>query len=139
MFSQLLRKSINLQRPTLPMNSKAMGDWSEKLACDWLITRGLKVKERNWHSKYGEIDLIMTEQSCLVFVEVRYRKNSTYGSAEESITSKKCQRLKATAENYLLTKNYGSNTAVRFDAVAISPSKESHLHCTINWIQNILL
>lgn len=121
------------------MNSKAIGDWSEKLACDWLITRGLKVKERNWHSKYGEIDLIMTEQSCLVFVEVRYRKNSTYGSAEESITSKKCQRLKATAENYLLTKNYGSNTAVRFDAVAISPSKESHLHCTINWIQNILL
>ncbi|MGB2115271.1 MAG: YraN family protein [Porticoccaceae bacterium] len=139
MFSNPLRKSVNLKYPSSLTNSKAIGEWSEKLACDWLKIQGLKFLERNYFSQYGEIDLIMAEQRCLVFVEVRYRKNSTYGSAEESITLKKCQRLTATAESYLLTKNYGHNTAVRFDAIAISPSKELDLHCTINWIQNILV
>ena len=138
MFSNLLGKSVNLQHPSLT-TSKAIGEWSERLACDWLESHGLKLLERNYLIKYGEIDLIMTEHRCLVFVEVRYRKNSTYGSAEESITAKKCQRLTATAQNYLVSKKYDHNTAVRFDVIAISPSKESDLHCTINWIQNILI
>ena len=81
----------------------------------------------------------MKDHHYLVFIEVRYRKNSVYGSAEDSITTKKCQRLRATAENYLLANNYGHNTALRFDVIAISPSKESDLHCTINWIKNILV
>lgn len=139
LLNKLLKKNINLKYPPLSISSKALGEWAEQLAFDWLVAKGLKPKERNFHSRYGEIDLIMTEGSCIVFVEVRYRKNSNYGSAEASITSKKCRRLIATAENYLATKKMSSNTAVRFDALAISPSKESHLYCTINWIQNILV
>ena len=116
-----------------------MGDWSENLACDWLMGHKLKLEESNFRRRYGEIDLIMKDQDCLVFVEVRYRKNATFGSAEESVNQKKCQRLIATAENYLLINGYGINTNLRFDVVAISPAKESDLHCTINWIKNILL
>ena len=116
-----------------------MGDWAEKLACDWLQSRKLILIEHNFHSRYGEIDLIMKDRDCLVFVEVKYRKNTIYGSAEDSITKKKFDRMVATAEKYLLTKGYSINTEVRFDAMAISPSKESDLHCTINWIKNILL
>ena len=138
MFSHSLSKGINLKRPKTT-NPKLLGEWSENLAYKWLLTQGLKLVARNYRSQYGEIDLIMKDLEFLVFVEVRYRKNNRYGSAEDSITAKKCQRLTATAENYLLAKNFGQDTALRFDAIAISPSKESDLHCTINWIKNILV
>lgn len=139
MFSNPLKKTTNVKLPSLAISSKELGDWSEKLACDWLIGHKLKLKERNFRSRYGEIDLIMKDQDCLVFVEVRYRKNAIFGSAEESVNHKKCQRLIATAEKYLLINDYGINTNLRFDVVAISPAKESDLHCTINWIKNILV
>ena len=139
MFSNPLKKTTNIKLPSIAISSKGLGDWSENLACDWLIGHKLKLEERNFRSRYGEIDLIMKDQDCLVFVEVRYRKNATFGSAEESVNQKKCQRLIATAENYLLINGYGINTNLRFDVVAISPAKESDLHCTINWIKNILL
>jgi putative endonuclease len=81
----------------------------------------------------------MKDGTCLVFIEVRYRKKSAYGSAEDSIKPKKCQRLTAAGETYLLTKGYSNNTEIRFDAIAISRVKESDLDCTINWIKNILV
>jgi putative endonuclease len=137
LFSYLLSKGITLKRPTTA-NPKLLGEWSENLACKWLAARGLKLVARNYRCQYGEIDLIMKDQGFLVFIEVRYRKNTRYGSAEASITAKKCQRLITTANNYLLAKNYGQDTALRFDAIVISPTKESDLHCTINWIKNIL-
>ena len=99
MLNNLLKKSKNLQFPKAPMNTKAMGDWAEKLACDWLQSRKLILIEHNFHSRYGEIDLIMKDRDCLVFVEVKYRKNTIYGSAEDSITKKKFDRMVATAEN----------------------------------------
>ena len=139
MFGKRFKKPINVQFPASTKSSKAIGDWAEQLACDWLIARGLELIAQKFRTRYGEVDLIMQDGNCLVFVEVRYRKNSSYGSAEDSITAKKCQRLIATAEKYLLTKGLNNNTAIRFDAVAISPTKESDLNCTINWIKNILL
>tara|TARA_A100001015_G_scaffold320849_1_gene448796 strand:- start:3070 stop:3489 length:420 start_codon:yes stop_codon:yes gene_type:complete len=139
LFSNPLKKTTNIKLPSITISSKELGDWSENLACDWLMGHKLKLEESNFRRRYGEIDLIMKDQGCLVFVEVRYRKNTTFGSAEESVNQKKCQRLIATAENYLLINGYGINTNLRFDVVAISPAKESDLHCTINWIKNILL
>ena len=138
LFSNLLGKSTHFKRPTTT-NPKVLGEWSENLAFNWLLTQGLNPIKRNYRSPYGEIDLIMKDHDFLVFVEVKFRKNSLYGSAEDSITAKKCQRLRATAEYYLLAHNYGQDTALRFDAIAISPSKVSDLHCTINWIKNILI
>ena len=136
MFKRSKRLNPPLASSVIP--AKALGAHAEQLACDWLIKRGLVLKDRNFRTKYGEIDLIMQGGNCLIFVEVRYRKNSNYGSAEESVTAKKCQRLKAAAQGYLLAKGYDSNTAIKFDVLAISPSSESDLHYTMNWIQNIL-
>jgi len=136
----LFKRSKRLNPPLVSSDipAKALGAQAEQLACDWLIKRGLVLKDRNFRTKYGEIDLIMQGGDCLIFVEVRYRKNSNYGSAEESVTAKKCQRFKAAAQGYLLAKGYDSNTAIKFDVLAISPSSESDLHYTMNWIQNIL-
>ena len=118
--------------------SKQKGNWAEDLACKWLVKQGLTLKQKKIYTKYGEIDLIMSDSLQLIFFEVKYRKNNHFGSAEASITPQKCRRLTAVVEAYLLINNYGNNQPLRFDAVTVVPAKEAHLNCTINWIKNIL-
>ena len=62
-----------------------LGNRSEKLALKYLKQKGLKLHEKNYHCRYGEIDLIMWHDDYLVFIEVRYRKNNLFGGALESV------------------------------------------------------
>ena len=123
---------------SLPKTAKQKGSWAEDVACQWLISQGLTLKQKNFYSRYGEIDLIMSDTSGLVFFEVKYRKNNYFGSAEAAITEQKCRRLVAAAETYLMVNRYGNNQPLRFDAVTVVPAIDQHLDCTINWIKNIL-
>jgi putative endonuclease len=118
--------------------SKQKGNWAENIACQWLIKQGLILKQKNFYTRYGEIDLIMSDPTQLIFLEVKYRKNNHFGSAEASITAQKCRRLTAAVETYLLINNYGNNHPLRFDAITVIPARDAHLDCTINWIKNIL-
>jgi putative endonuclease len=118
--------------------SKMVGAWAEHLACNFLIEKGLRVRERNYRTRYGEIDLIMQYLDCLIFVEVKYRKNQTFGTAEESITTTKCRRMITAAQAFLVCKGYSSDTRMRFDALLVEPNQGTQTGCTINWIQNIL-
>mgnify|MGYP000158446620 CR=1 FL=1 len=95
----------------------------EKIALTHLQNSGLRKIETNFHSKFGEIDLIMLDQNVLAFVEVRFRKNSRYGSAAESVTLSKQKKIIKCAEYYLTKKRYW-HLATRFDVVAISPKEE---------------
>ncbi len=126
------------KQPVLYKTSKQKGNWAEDLACKWLVKQGLTLKQKNFYTRYGEIDLIMSDSLQLIFFEVKFRKNNHFGTAEASITHQKCRRLKAAVETYLLINNYGSNQPLRFDAVTVVPAREAHLNCTINWIKNIL-
>lgn len=107
------------------------GKSKETLACQYLENKGFKLIERNYYCRRGEIDLIMRDQNCLVFIEVRYRKHDHFGSAVESITVQKQQRLIFTAEHY--RQQTGTPLTVRFDVVAIG-GPENNL--SINWIKN---
>jgi putative endonuclease len=93
---------------------QASGPASEAAACAFLERRGLHVLERNWHSRFGEIDLVLREGSTIVFVEVRLRTSSAYGGAAESIDRRKRSRLLAAARLYLAGKR---ERACRFDVV----------------------
>ncbi len=126
------------QESLLHQTSKQKGNWAEDFACKWLVKQGLTLKQKNFYTKYGEIDLIMSDAVQLIFFEVKYRKNNKFGSAEASITPQKCRRLTAAIETYLLVNNYGHNQPLRFDAVTVVPAREAYLNCTINWIKNIL-
>ena len=120
-------------------NSSKSGAQAEQLALDYLLAQGLKLLERNFRTRRGEIDLIMRDNDKLVFVEVRFRQGSRFGSAEESITLQKCQRLTAAAEAYMQRQKLTDHISARFDAVAISPVPvKSDSGCRINWIKNIL-
>ena len=75
------------------MKTIAQGKLAEKKACDYLQQQGLKLIEKNYYCRSGEIDLIMLDKQELVFIEVRYRKSRTFGSAAESIDARKRNKI----------------------------------------------
>jgi len=115
-----------------PFNKSAdKGKICEDIACEHLRAAGLKLINKNFSCRLGEIDLIMQDESSVVFVEVRYRKNQNYGGAKESITPKKQHKIKKTALYYMQTK--GRELNARFDVIAMSGDPSNP---TIEWIRN---
>ena len=103
----------------LPLHLR-LGNNAEAVAENYLVKQGLLLIERNYHCKAGEIDLIMQTSDLLVFIEVRYRSNPFFGSAAESITEKKIQRCRKTANHYLQSNRQYRHLFNRFDVLAIS-------------------
>ncbi len=113
----------------MKMNENNAGIEAEKLAATFLMNHGLKLVTQNYHCRFGEIDLIMTDAKTLVFIEVRLRSNKKFGNAASSITPQKQQKLILTAQHYLQQKG---QSACRFDAVLMSKTDLND----IEWIRN---
>jgi uncharacterized protein (TIGR00252 family) len=73
----------------------AEGARAESLCAELMRAAGLRVLERNWRCRLGEIDLVAEERGMLVFAEVRMRSGPGFGGAGESVTAAKRQRLLA--------------------------------------------
>ncbi|MEN8260944.1 MAG: YraN family protein [Pseudomonadota bacterium] len=117
--------------PSKNRENLTRGRESEEAALNFLQRHGLKLVERNFRCRVGELDLIMEHDNALVFVEVRYRKNDRFGSALESIDRKKQTRLIRAAGYYLGLNNI--DKPARFDVVAVSPAEKNNC---INWIRD---
>jgi len=72
---------------------KKIGDIGEKIAEDYLIEKGYQVLDRQFSTRFGELDLVALDSGCVVFVEVKTRTSMTFGNPEESITPAKLERL----------------------------------------------
>jgi len=83
------------------MKRKELGDTGEKLARDFLKKKGYKIRETNFRCREGEIDIIAQKKDCLVFIEVRTKTSTDFGSPEESLTFAKKERLITSALTYL--------------------------------------
>lgn len=83
---------------------------------------GLKLVERNFRSRFGEIDLIMLDDDCLVFVEVRVRGATPWATAAESVDALKQQKLIRTATLFASSDPAWSDKPMRFDVVALDGS-----------------
>lgn len=105
------------------------GQAGEDEALAHLERSGLRLVERNFRCKGGEIDLIMQEQGNLVFVEVRKRADTAYGGAAASVTSRKQRRLITAAQIYL--QRYRMPPPCRFDVIAIDGG-------AIDWLKNVI-
>ena len=113
---------------------RILGDYWENIALKFLSSKGLKKICRNFQSKMGEIDLIMIEhENTLVFVEVKFRTNSNWVSAAESVTLSKQRKIIKTAQLYLLQNKKYHNWNCRFDVVSIQGNKQNP---EIDWITN---
>lgn len=105
-----------------------IGMAAEELAARHLLAQGLRILERNFRVRGGEIDLIAKDGKSLVFVEVRLRTRNDFGGAGASITPQKQQRIILAARHYLQT--HGEQ-ACRFDCVLL----ESLDAKAVEWIK----
>ncbi|MDD7805113.1 MAG: YraN family protein [Endozoicomonas sp. (ex Botrylloides leachii)] len=101
-------------------NSNTKGSAAEKLALRYLKRNRLKHVDSNFAVSCGELDLIMLDGSTLVFIEVRSRSKSRFGSAIESITASKIKKIKKTAQWFLQCHAKYHHRPCRFDVIAIT-------------------
>ncbi len=101
------------------------GEWAELEARRHLEAAGLTFRAANYRAKRGEIDLIMVEGGTLVFVEVRQRARSDFGTAAESIDAHKLARIMRTALLYMQRHPDGDDAECRFDAVLVTGTENA--------------
>jgi putative endonuclease len=113
--------------------STRKGQAFELMACHYLQQQGLSLVARNYRSRHGELDLIMNDGDSLVFVEVRYRRSTRFGSGAESVDRHKQARLIATAAHYLQNCGSRATQAARFDVISFGPQQGTN---NILWIKD---
>lgn len=104
------------------------GREGESKAADYLKSRGLKILERSFRNRLGELDMVAQEGDILVFAEVKTRKNSRFGPPESAVILRKQKKIAATALAYIKEKGLKPQT-IRFDVVALDGPE-------IRWIPN---
>ncbi len=109
--------------------SRTQGAAAEALAAAWLERQGLRVIERNWHCRFGELDLVLQDGPVIVIAEVRLRSSARFGGAAASIDRRKQARLTAAAQLYLARR---PSSPCRFDVVLLGDEQGRD----IEWIRN---
>ena len=97
--------------------SKLSGAWGEALAAEYLRKKHYKIVAAGFHSRFGEIDLIVADRKFLVFVEVKLRKTADFAKAMEYVDRRKQDKIRITAEVYL--SQNPTNLQPRFDVIEI--------------------
>ena len=100
------------------LSKRLSGAWGEELALRYLTQRGYKLVERNYRTRYGELDLILRHEDTLVFVEVKLRRGVGFGDPLEAVTPRKQAAVRTLAERYLSERKPDFD-AIRFDVVGI--------------------
>jgi putative endonuclease len=101
------------------MNTKEIGDFAEELALEYLCEKGYTLRDRKYrYGQMGEVDLVMIDGSTVVFVEVRHRTSTMYGTPEESLRPGKLRKIRRTALAWL-TVHGCTKLECRFDVVAV--------------------
>ena len=106
------------------LRALARGRQAEDRAAQYLRRAGLQILARNARFKAGELDLIALDGEQLVFIEVRARAISRFGTAADSITATKQARLVRAAQAWLQQQRAHQHRAVRFDVMAFDGSAE---------------
>jgi putative endonuclease len=110
------------------------GQQAERLALEMLLAKGLTLHTRNYRCPQGELDLVMqAADGALVIVEVRYRQDSSRGSAAETVGRDKQRKLTLAAQHLLQTHPELRRKPLRFDVVAVSGDSGPD---AVEWIQD---
>lgn len=115
------------------LTSKQSGANWEKTAESFLRSHGLKLLQRNFSSRFGEIDLIMEDEKTIVFIEVKYRANNQHGSGADAVTFHKQGRISRTAAWFLAKNPHRAEQFCRFDVISIDHIRTDQ---GISWIKD---
>ena len=110
-------------------NTRKLGGEEERIAANYLKTAGCRILEMNYRVRYGEIDIIYTDDNTICFGEVKYRKNETHGLACQAVNYSKQRRISRVSDYYRAQNALSEEFSYRFDVIAISGGK-------IHWIKN---
>lgn len=110
------------------------GKLGEQIASEFLGKRGYRLIETNFRTRFGELDIIAAKDGLLVFVEVKLKIGTDFGTPEEMITEGKIRQVRQTAEVYLQqNKEIAANfLQYRIDAVCITLNED----CSIKSVRH---
>lgn len=111
------------------MNMRKTGAQKEEQVCAYLLSRGVRIAERNFRNRQGEIDIVGYDGPYLVFFEVKYRSGASRGSAAEAVGVAKQRKICRVADYYRLIHHCAEDTPLRFDVVAVDGDR-------LQWIKN---
>ncbi|MDP0488947.1 MAG: YraN family protein [Fusobacterium sp. JB019] len=114
-------------------NNREQGYYFEKIASEIITSKGYKIIDKNYYTRYGEIDLIAKNKNLIIFVEVKQRSSNNFGFGENSIDYKKRRRIFLSAKQFLY-KNNLFDFSIRFDAI-IFYKKNNYSY---KWLKNII-
>ena len=117
------------------MHKRKQGDQFELLAWSWLENHGYSLIDKNFARRIGEIDLIVRDpdNSTVVFVEVRFRKNKYFGDGAATVTTHKQSKLIRAAMYFLSRNKIYAQKLCRFDVISISINQNKP---KFNWIKS---
>ena len=114
---------------------KTLGDQYEHAAAALLENAGLRLVQRNYRCKAGEIDIVALDGATLVFVEVRARRTGRFGGAAATVDARKQRRLCVAARHFLQQRRAGASHPCRFDVITFEP-RQSGAAATPLWIRS---
>ena len=114
---------------------RLLGRWGESQAANMLRKKGYRLLAAGYRCRFGEIDLIACDKNYICFVEVKLRRSSKFASAREFVDPRKQERIRITAEQYLM--EHPSSLQPRFDVVEVyAPDVISTKNPRINYLEN---
>lgn len=118
--------------------NRSLGKKGEGIAADYLTKKGFKIIERNYHTRFGEIDLVCSRNNNLVFVEVKLKQGEDFGTPEEMIDRQKLSQVNKMADFYLMDNPQisGKYAIFSIDAVCIVIGKNDKVE-RINHYKNL--
>lgn len=114
--------------------SNASGKIGEDYAVEVLCKKGYKIIERNYHSRFGEIDIIAENSEYIVFAEVKTRDEHFSVSPLEAVTSGKQKKIFKTAILYLQL--HKTKLQPRFDVIGITTQSDAFIIKSVEHIEN---
>jgi uncharacterized protein (TIGR00252 family) len=103
--------------------TRDIGNAGEDLACSYLLQHAFLVLDRNWRTRYCEIDIIARKAKTMYFVEVKTRKNDHYGSGFDYITVKKLQQMQFAAAMWQSQHNWQGD--ITLAAVSVNNASQT--------------
>lgn len=103
-------------------NNTEKGNFGEKLALDFLRSKGYSILDCNWRFRHLEIDIVASFNNYLVIVEVKMRSNNEFGNPEGFVTRTKQKNLVTAAHQYIILNNI--DLEARFDIISITESPQ---------------